>query len=174
MMMMTMSVEQSMEWLAGEAEVLRETLPQCRFVHHKSHMTWRARNRASAVVSRRLTTALWISQQIFSCRARSSAFRPTPNQEAFVPQWQGGPVLHPGIRFPFRPFLRLAGLRWRYSFLPPHGTNSRIVLVCRYWKIIQSIWCENEVFQVVEGCGLCLFHACTSWLSIAQSVIEIG
>jgi hypothetical protein len=35
------SVEQSVEWeLAGGTEVLGENLPQCHFIHHKSHMTW--------------------------------------------------------------------------------------------------------------------------------------
>jgi hypothetical protein len=34
-----MSVEQSVEWLAGETEVLRENLPQFRFFHHKWHLT---------------------------------------------------------------------------------------------------------------------------------------
>jgi hypothetical protein len=33
-----MSVEQSVECLAEETEILGENLPQCRFVHHKSHM----------------------------------------------------------------------------------------------------------------------------------------
>jgi hypothetical protein len=37
---MMMNVEQSVEWeLAGETEVVGESLPQCHFVHYKSHMT---------------------------------------------------------------------------------------------------------------------------------------
>jgi hypothetical protein len=35
------NVEESVEWeFAGEPEVLGENLPQCNFVHLKSHMTW--------------------------------------------------------------------------------------------------------------------------------------
>jgi hypothetical protein len=37
---MLISVEQSVEFVAGETEVLGENLSQCRFVHYKSHMTW--------------------------------------------------------------------------------------------------------------------------------------
>jgi hypothetical protein len=46
---MMVIVEQSVECeLAGETELVGENLPQCHFVHHKSHMT-------AAVGSRRLT-----------------------------------------------------------------------------------------------------------------------
>jgi hypothetical protein len=31
-------MEKSVEWLAGETEVLGENQAQCRFVHHKTHM----------------------------------------------------------------------------------------------------------------------------------------
>jgi hypothetical protein len=34
-----MMMEKLVEWWAGETEVLGENLPQCRFAHHKSHMT---------------------------------------------------------------------------------------------------------------------------------------
>jgi hypothetical protein len=33
-----MMMQKLVEWLARKTEVLGENLPQCRFVHHKSHM----------------------------------------------------------------------------------------------------------------------------------------
>jgi hypothetical protein len=43
-----------------------------------------------------------------------------PGSRINIPQEQGGPVIPPGIGFPFRRLLRLEGLRWRYSNPPLH------------------------------------------------------
>jgi hypothetical protein len=44
-----------------------------------------------------------------------------PAHRIYIPQEQGGPVMPPGIAFPFRRLLRLAGLLWNFSTPPPHG-----------------------------------------------------
>jgi hypothetical protein len=49
-----------------------------------------------------------------------------PGTRIYIPQEQGGPVIPPGTWFPFRRLLPHAGLRWRYSTLPPHGINSHL------------------------------------------------
>jgi hypothetical protein len=61
---MMMSVEQSMERVTGETDVLRENLPQCRFVHGKSHGgSWPLRHNQDVVVSSALKwwqLVLWL------------------------------------------------------------------------------------------------------------------
>jgi hypothetical protein len=55
---MMMSVEKSVEWLAGETDVFEETLPQCRFIHHKSHMTDLGRRGGQPATNSRATVRL--------------------------------------------------------------------------------------------------------------------
>jgi hypothetical protein len=47
-----------------------------------------------------------------------------PGPRIYIPQEQRGPDIPPGIEFPFRRFLQLVGLRWRYSIPPTHGKES--------------------------------------------------
>jgi hypothetical protein len=47
-----------------------------------------------------------------------------PGPRTYIPQEQGGPVISPGTGFPFRRLVRIAGLRLRYSNLPPRGDLS--------------------------------------------------
>jgi hypothetical protein len=44
-----------------------------------------------------------------------------PGPGIYIPQEQGSPVIHPGTGFAFCRLLRLEGLRWKYSNLPPQG-----------------------------------------------------
>jgi hypothetical protein len=55
---------------------------------------------------------------------------------------QGGPVVHPGTVFPFRRLLLLAGLRWRYSNPPPHGSHR---YVASYLAIIVNHSCPSNL-----------------------------
>jgi hypothetical protein len=59
-----------------------------------------------------------------------SQIRDPPKLESQVPvfmspQEYGGPVTPPGTGFPFCRLIWLAGLRWRYSTPPSHGTGCR-------------------------------------------------
>jgi hypothetical protein len=67
---MAMSVEQSVEFLARETEVLGEDVPQCGFVHHKSHMTAGSNSgrRGGEAATNRLSHST-ASQQLPSCNS---------------------------------------------------------------------------------------------------------
>jgi hypothetical protein len=58
---------------------------------------------------------------ILLCHMRPLSEGPGPC--IYIPQEQGGQFILQGIGFPFCRLLRLAGLRWRYSNLPPHGSD---------------------------------------------------
>jgi hypothetical protein len=52
-----------------------------------------------------------------------------PGPCIYVPQWQCVPVILPGTGFTFPCLLGLAGLRWRYSNLPPRGMCQKSVFL---------------------------------------------
>jgi hypothetical protein len=57
-----------------------------------------------------------------------------PGPLIYIPPEQGGPVIPLATGFPFRLLLRLAGLRWRCSNPPPHGSTEYYcsqILLCR-------------------------------------------
>jgi hypothetical protein len=55
-------------------------------------------------------------------------------------QVHGGPVIHPGTGFFFRRLLRLTGLWWRYSKLPPHGERLTFTIGPRYIASAQTVY----------------------------------
>jgi hypothetical protein len=61
-------------------------------------------------------TVIFLQSKVVSLKSNPPTWR-----TIYVPQWQGGPVIPAGTRFPFRRLLRLARLRWRCSNPPPYG-----------------------------------------------------
>jgi hypothetical protein len=67
---------------------------------------------------------VWVPRDSWPYYTVSDSRLPQPGGPApriYIPQEQGVPGIPPGIRCSFRRFLRLAGLRWRYSNPPPRG-----------------------------------------------------
>jgi hypothetical protein len=63
-----------------------------------------------------------------------------PDPRIYILQEQCGPVIPPGTGFPFCRPLRLAGLQWRYSNPPPHGSGQSVkVKVKVKVKVGQSV-----------------------------------
>jgi hypothetical protein len=63
-----------------------------------------------------------------------------PGPRIYIPQEQGVPVKIPRYWAPFRPILRLAGLRWRYSTWPPHGDSQlQLKVTLRLSVYLQSV-----------------------------------
>jgi hypothetical protein len=60
-----------------------------------------------------------------------------PGPRIYIPQEEGGPVIPPGIGFPFRRLLRLAGLRWRYSYPPPRGVTT-VLSISTFDEILEN------------------------------------
>jgi hypothetical protein len=71
----------------------------------------------------------------------SDSRRPQPGEPCtciYISQEHGGPVISPGIRFPFRRLVRLVGSRWRYSTPPPHRLLIKIEVKVMLQPTVQS------------------------------------
>jgi hypothetical protein len=97
---MVMSVERSVEWVVGETEVSGENLPQCRFVHQRSPMTWLGLEpRKPAINHLSYGTALKIPLPGLELRPGRAA----RSQSLYRPRYCGsrelvsGPSFEPGV-----------------------------------------------------------------------------
>jgi hypothetical protein len=79
-----------------------------------------------------------------------------PGPRIYIPQEQGGPAIPSGTGFPFCRLLRLAGLRWRYSNPPPHGSYSTANYL--FLLYINTVFCLdfNYSFWPEESSETCV------------------
>jgi hypothetical protein len=113
-----------------------------------------------------------------------------PGSRIYIPQEQGDQVTPPGTGFPSRRLLRLAGLRWRYSSLPPHGMTDSL-LTCPAYNIFArtaqktlflcfssnaaSVSLRLPVFSRLSNClnDRDVAQAVSRWLPIAAARVRV-
>jgi hypothetical protein len=82
-----------------------------------------------------------------------------PGPHIYISQGQGGPFIPSGTGFPFRRLLRLAGIRWRYSTPPPHGTSESESYVKTDGQSASLSWNKAPIwglrsdFLLADSCG---------------------
>jgi hypothetical protein len=92
----------------------------------------------------------------------------------YIPQEQVDPVITPGVGFPLRRLLRLAGIRWRYWNPPPRKSN------CSRWLVllITSLHGPNRKRLLCYCCVLSLQwkHAClrSRYLAMTVACFEVA
>jgi hypothetical protein len=86
-----------------------------------------------------------------------------PGPHIYIPQEQGGSIIPPGTGFPFHCLLRLAGLRWRYSTLPPHWTDW-LILNCLLLLYSISISMDTPVDHLYPiSMDMSGYHTAMGW-----------
>jgi hypothetical protein len=81
----------------------------------------------------------------------------------YIPQEKGGPVIPPGTGF-----LRLAGLRWRYSTPPLHGINSNTQLTPTLYSPGTN---RTENASSIIACSLAAGETCAQSCFLATAVV---
>jgi hypothetical protein len=89
-----------------------------------------------------------------------------PGSCIYIPEEQGGPVIHPATGFPLRRLLRLARLWWRYSN-PPPTWKSRSPYIYSLKEQDGPVQSQNSVTTDGQSISMswCLVHSANSRLN---------
>jgi hypothetical protein len=82
-----------------------------------------------------------------------------PGPHIYISQEGDVPVIPPGTGFPFLRLLRLAGIRWRYSTLPPHGLTIESESELLYdWRFT-----ANQLVLAISSLRLMISNFFSNW-----------